>query len=352
MLFAQLIPNLIFYSNYPFTGMFPNCCQIDIDVKNKTYKIKSGDIKNIVISTNSSLITNYHEEPGENQSPDLENVKFFVYQKSKKTPLTDYQCVERLTAVTPVSMILFSGESNLGRFAFSLESAACSPRLITTTNWLSFGSSQEDTELLYDLRCKFYNVFFDIIQSCHNNDKWERSKNTSNHQHHDVMSTIEKVLALEERACNFAFPLNIGDRPRAFSHKFALAATTSFTESEKKFIDVDKVFNYFGHVKRLVSKDNRCRMFYVYRIDQKSSCMSHIQSFNYGYASNFSSQMAAFIAQFFFEDMKQCAFLFFYAAQEKEFIKVCEIFSEKQESRNLIYFEELMQISLKAEIFE
>lgn len=335
--------------------MFPNCCQIDIEPENISYKIKSGNSKNIVLSTNSSLISDNPPAPDEQQRPALENIKFFVYHKSKKTPLTDYQCVERITAMTPVSMILFSGESNLGRFAFSMpRTVVNATRLITTTSWLNFVANNEDTELLYDLRCKFYNVFFDIIQSCHNNDKWERSvkNNNHNHQHQDVMNTIEKVMAIEERAYNFGSPLNIGERPRAFSHKFALAATTAYTESEKKFVDLDKVFNYFGYSKTLLSQEIRSRTFYVYAIDKISTYMSHIQSFSFGSVPNFNSQMATFIGQFLLRDLNQYAFLFFYAAQEREFVKVCEIFSEKHEAKNLIYFEELMQISFKAEIFE
>ncbi|KAL5286493.1 YTHDC2.2 family protein [Megaselia abdita] len=336
-------------------GMYPNCCQIDIEAANITYKIKSGNDKNIVISTNSSLITNYPQAPEDQPRPALENIKFFVYHKSKKTSLADYQCVDRITAVTPVSMILFSGESNLGRFAFSMQRTLNNfPNFITTTSWLNFVADNGDTELLYDLRCKFYNVFFDIIQTCHNNDKWERSSKNSNnnHHHHDVISTVEKVLAIEEHAYNFATPSNIGDRPRAFSHKFALAATTAFTESERKFIDVDKILSYFGYSKSVVSKEDRKRTFYVYRVEQKSNCLSHIQSFNHGHSLNFTSQMANFIVQFLFKDLNQFAFLLFYAAKEKQFVKVCEMFSEKQDSKSVIYFEELMKISFKADDFE
>lgn len=338
--------------------MFPNCCQIDIDAENDTYKIKSGNAKNIVISTNSSMISTRLQDSEEKPRPTFENIKFFVYHKSKKTPLSEYQCVERITAVSPVSMILFSGESNLGRLAFSMDRNVNEfQKLITTSSWLNFVSNNDDTELLYDLRCKFYNVFFDVIQSCHNNDKWERSlHNKVSYNHQDVINTVEKVLAIEDRAYNFSSPVNIGDRPRAFSHKFALAATTSYTECEKKFIEVDKikneVFKCFGGSVPLSWNTNRNRTFYIYRIDQKSNSMSHIQSFNYGHSLNFNNQMTNLIGQFFFRDMNQFAFLFFYALQEKEFTGICEMFIEEQESKKLIFFEELMQISFAAEDFE
>lgn len=335
--------------------MYPNCCRIDIETENITYKIKSGNSKNIVISTNSSLITNYPEESEDLQRPALENIKFFVYHKSKKTSLTDYQCVDRLTAVTPVSMILFSGESNLGRIGFSKHRAINNfPNLITTSSWLNFAANNADTELLYDLRCKFYNVFFDIIQTCHNNDKWERSsKSNSNYHHHEIMATVEKVLAIEEHAFDFPSPLNIGNRPRAFSHKFALAATTSFTESEEKFIDVEKCMNLVGGFsKPAFSTEGRLRKFYVYRVDQQSDCNSHIQSFSYGHEQNYSAQMIAFIVQFLFRDLNQYAFLFVYAGKEEKFVKACEIFTEQQDSRNLIYFKEIMKLNVPAEDFE
>lgn len=337
--------------------MHPNCCQIDIDPEKNTYKIKSGNNKNIVISTNSSLITPYHpQEPCETPPPPaLYNIKYFVYHKSKKTSLADYQCIERITAVTPVSMILFSGESLLGRVAFSMpRNTVDDPNLITTTSWLNFLASNEDTKMLYSLRCKFYNVFFDIIQTCHNNEKWEKSsKHTNHHYHqHDVISAVEKVLSAEDSAANFASPNNIGDRPRAFSHKFALAATTAYTESEKKFIDFDKLLNMFGCSKVIYANERRIRTFYVYRIDKKSNCTSHIQTFNYGHSLHFNSQMGTFIGQFLVKDMNQYAILFFYAAQEEEFVKVCEIYAEKNDRQTLIYFEELMKISFSANHFE
>lgn len=331
--------------------MFPNCCQIDIEDDNFTYKIKSGNNKNIVLSTNSSLVKNT------NNTSSLKKLMFFVFQNSKTSSLSYYQSVERISAVTPISMVLFSGEANLGRFAFSIpEQKHQNSNLITTTNWLNFAASSKDTELLYDLRCKFFNVFFDVIQTCHNAEKWEKySKYHNNNNilnHHEVIKTIEKVLTIEECDSNLMAPSNIGDRPRAFSHKFALAATTSFTESEKKYIDADKMLAYFQFLKPPYYQKGRNRKFYIYKIEQKSALKAHTQIFSYGHELDLNSQMANFIVDFIFKDLNQIAYVFFYAKQEKEILNVSEIFSDNIDQKTKILFEEVLRLNIKADGFQ
>ncbi|XP_017468276.1 PREDICTED: benign gonial cell neoplasm protein [Rhagoletis zephyria] len=176
--------------------------------------------------------------------------------------------------VTPLTVAMFAGppkidSSNLcplgncsvyqgtGNHIFNEKEAAMS--IFYIDDWIEIKMEHTSAQLLLKTRQYFYSAYMNFLQNCGSIDKWRRT-NTYLSAVSRLFDTFERIFAIEDQACGFVKPLNIGLRPKAVPNKFITSFNAVISWSEEKFV----------HSFHMISKDHISK-----RVELKKSYVSN-----------------------------------------------------------------------------
>ncbi|XP_067633183.1 benign gonial cell neoplasm protein [Eurosta solidaginis] len=222
-------------------GLYPCICVVD------TYegRLKCNRPKELVIHP-ASILRELTMEPLSYKARGFPSNWIVYGNEMNSFNLNSAKCC---SLVTPLTVAMFAGppkidSSNIYMLSNTSNNYlnACSSNIANEKDamvifyiddWIEIKMTPTSAQLVLKTRQYFYSAYMNFLQNCGSIDKWRRTNAFLNSVSR-LFDTLERVFALEDQACGFVKPLNIGLRPKAVPNKFITSfnAVISWNEEE------------------------------------------------------------------------------------------------------------------------